>query len=284
MTTLFRRPGPTGPRRIRRFTNTPAPRIEPRADIEGPTAPPGPGVSPDGPDVPEVVAGQVITSAWGSDVADDLAELHADIAAVAAIANAGVPTVRTISTTAPLSGGGDLSVNRTLGVSTFGASVSGVVPASGGGSVNYLRADGTWAAPSGGGTPVTDGDKGDIIVSGSGTTWMLDAGVAAPFRRPVQNVNLATLVVSLTDENTMIAGGWPTDMTCALPSNATVPFPIGAEIDFLNLSPGGTIIFSAGAGATCNSTPGLKLRARYSACTAKKVAINGWVVIGDMSA
>jgi len=62
-----------------------------------------------------------------------------------------VQPARSISTTAPLSGGGDLSADRTLTVATFGAGAAGVVPASGGGTTNFLRADGTWAAPAGGG-------------------------------------------------------------------------------------------------------------------------------------
>jgi hypothetical protein len=61
-----------------------------------------------------------------------------------------IPT-RTISTTAPLSGGGNLSVDRTLSISAFTSGASGIVPASGGGTTNFLRADGTWAAPSTGG-------------------------------------------------------------------------------------------------------------------------------------
>jgi hypothetical protein len=70
---------------------------------------------------------------------------------VASTVTPGVPTSRTISTTAPLAGGGDLSADRTLSVSTFSSGASGIVPASGGGTVNFLRADGTWAAPAGGG-------------------------------------------------------------------------------------------------------------------------------------
>jgi hypothetical protein len=58
-----------------------------------------------------------------------------------------VPLTRTISTTAPLTGGGDLSANRTLAVSTFSSGAAGVVPPSGGGTANYLRADGAWVPP-----------------------------------------------------------------------------------------------------------------------------------------
>lgn len=51
----------------------------------------------------------------------------------------------TINTTAPLAGGGNLSANRTLTVAQFGSAAVGVVPASGGGTTNFLRADGSWS-------------------------------------------------------------------------------------------------------------------------------------------
>ncbi len=60
-----------------------------------------------------------------------------------------------------------LSINRTNGVVSlpqglsalpaFTSSAKGVVPASGGSTANFLRADGTWAAPSGG------GGSGDVV-------------------------------------------------------------------------------------------------------------------------
>jgi hypothetical protein len=72
-------------------------------------------------------------------------------------------TSRTISTTAPLTGGGDLTVDRTLSVSSFAAGSAGVVPASGGGTTNFLRADGSWAAPPGGGGLGAQGPAGPAV-------------------------------------------------------------------------------------------------------------------------
>lgn len=58
---------------------------------------------------------------------------------------------------------------------TFTDVLKGLVPASGGGTTNFLRADGTFAAPPGGGGPPADGDYGDISITGG--VWNLDAGV-----------------------------------------------------------------------------------------------------------
>jgi hypothetical protein len=76
-------------------------------------------------------------------------------------AASGVPAARTISTTPPLTGGGDLSANRTLAISDFVASgassARGAVPDPGAtpGTTKFLREDATWAVPAGGGTMIT---------------------------------------------------------------------------------------------------------------------------------
>lgn len=72
----------------------------------------------------------------------------------------GVTSSRSISTTAPLTGGGDLTANRTLAISNFtgdsgsgGAKGAVPAPASGDSAAGkYLKADGTWAVPAGSGS------------------------------------------------------------------------------------------------------------------------------------
>lgn len=65
--------------------------------------------------------------------------------------------------------------------SVFSSVADGMAPASGGGTVNFLRADGTWAAPSGGGggaiqsgTATVDFGTGDTTASVTltGLTWV----------------------------------------------------------------------------------------------------------------
>lgn len=68
-----------------------------------------------------------------------------------------VPTTRNVNTTAPVTGGGDLSADRTIAVSDFVASgvghARGTVPDPGAsaGTTRFLREDATFAVPAGGG-------------------------------------------------------------------------------------------------------------------------------------
>ena len=98
-------------------------------------------------------------------------------------------------------GGADVDLD-----STFSSTLKGIVPASGGGTTNFLRADGTWAAPAGGGGGISDGDKGDVTVSGGGVTWTIDPAV-------VTNAKLANVSTATFKGRTTAGAGAPEDLT-----------------------------------------------------------------------
>jgi hypothetical protein len=68
-----------------------------------------------------------------------------------------------------------------------------------------------------------------------------------------------------------------------VPTNASDAVPIGRRIDFVQTG-AGQVTFAAAAGVTLQATPGLKLRAQFSACSLIKTASDTWILIGDLSA
>lgn len=99
--------------------------------------------------------------------------------AISTASSSYVPTTRTISTTAPLTGGGDLSANRTLAISDFtgdsgSGGAKGAVPAPAAGDAaagKFLKASGGWDVPGGGSGGMT---LIQTITAGGGGAATLD--------------------------------------------------------------------------------------------------------------
>lgn len=89
----------------------------------------------------------------------------------------------------------------------FTSTADGLVPASGGSGLTYLRDDGTWVTPAGGAGGVADGDKGDVVVSDGGTVWSLDYTII--------NATVAPTWARVTGRPTTLAGYGITDPVAA---------------------------------------------------------------------
>jgi hypothetical protein len=72
-------------------------------------------------------------------------------------------------------------------------------------------------------------------------------------------------------------------LTFTIPTNATLAWPVGASMDILQTGTGQVTIANA-VGVTLNSTPGNKLRTRWSSCTIMKRGADSWIVYGDLTA
>lgn len=72
-------------------------------------------------------------------------------------------------------------------------------------------------------------------------------------------------------------------ITVTVPTNASVAFPIGSQVQLLQTNTGQVTVAAAG-GVTLNGTPGLKLRAQWSFATLIKRGTDTWVLVGDVTA
>ena len=123
---------------------------------------------------------------------------------------------------------------------------------------------------------------GTAVVTKGARTQINLLSPTSPYRRIIKADTTTAYTPIVTDENKMVTLSNAAAITVTLPQNSAAAFPVGAEVDFLWLG-AGQPTFVAGSGATVNATPGLKLRAQYSAATAKKINTNGWVIIGDLA-
>ena len=161
---------------------------------------------------------------------------------------------------------------------------------------------------------LTPGTSGQIIVANSSgvPTWVSetgdvtisDTGVAAIAPLVIVNADInssaaieqnkiadsiidtktANYTLALTDKNKFIEMNVGSANTVSIPTDASVNFPIGSQINITQYGTGKTQVIAVTPGTTSvRSTPGAFLRAQYSSATLIKRAANEWYLIGDLS-
>lgn len=129
---------------------------------------------------------------------------------------------------------------------------------------------------------------GDITRKWDGEAWKIiattitgPAGASADWST-AQFVSDKTDSYTLlsTDVGRLITFNKSTAVTCTV--NGTLDLAIGQRIDILQLGVGQVTVVASSA--TVNGTPGLKLRAQYSAATVLCIAADTYVLLGDLAA
>jgi hypothetical protein len=148
------------------------------------------------------------------------------------------------STGAPL----DLTVAQvTAMLAIFTTALQGLVPASGGGTTNFLRADGTWNTP---GIPINNQSVAYTAVLG-------DANTA---------------ITHPTTDNTA--------RTFTIPANASVAYPIGTTLTFVNMINTLTIAITTDTMTLAGGGTGSRTLAAPGIATALKITSTTWLISG----
>ena len=96
------------------------------------------------------------------------------------------------------------------------------------------------------------------------------------------NTQTGNYTLVIADAGKFITVSSAGSSTVTIPLNSSVGFSLGTKIVIARIGAGALAIAGA-VGVTVNATPGLNLRAQYSAATRIQISANSWLVLGDLS-
>jgi len=134
--------------------------------------------------------------------------------------------------------------------------------------VNYTRANGAPIIP--------PGAPGNALIS-DGDNW-----VSLVPKVAVNTQANPTYTTVLGDANTIVQLVNASAIALTIPSNASVPYPIGATIAFTQLD-AGLVTMSGAGGVTLRSRSGLKSGGQFAMWTIIKTNTDVWSVAGDLT-
>jgi hypothetical protein len=96
------------------------------------------------------------------------------------------------------------------------------------------------------------------------------------------NSRTANYTLLIGDDGIIVEANSTSAIVISVPLDATTNFPIGSKITIIRVNTGAVSVAGV-SGVTVNATPGLNLRAQWSAATLLKRAANTWLLMGDLS-
>jgi hypothetical protein len=164
-------------------------------------------------------------------------------------------------------------------------------------SLPYIAADGDITGVTAG-TGISGGGTSGTVTVSIDTSVTADLTTAQTLTNKTftdPKINLAFTADSgssytavLTDNGKVVTMDNGSGNTFRLPTNASVAFPIGTQINVLQIGAGQTTINAVTSGtttiqSTAASAAAPKLRARYAAATCLKAGTDLWYVFGDIA-
>ena len=115
----------------------------------------------------------------------------------------------------------------------------------------------------------------------TGSAWESAGATTQQLTLNTQTGTTYTLVLSDTGKFVTLNNG--SAITLTIPTNSSVAFPIGTQVNLLQLGAGQVTV--GGAGVTIRSQGSkLKLNGIYSAASCIKIATDEWVLVGNTAA
>jgi hypothetical protein len=96
-----------------------------------------------------------------------------------------------------------------------------------------------------------------------------------------------TFTPALSDGGSLVTLSNASAISATIPTNASVAYPIGTQLNFIQIGAGQVTISAVTSATTTINSAGAtsaspKLRTQNSAATAIKTATNTWCVVGDI--
>ena len=128
----------------------------------------------------------------------------------------------------------------------------------------------------------------DITVTASSTTTLTNKTLTDPKINLAFDAETASYTAVLANNGQVVTMDNGSANTFSIPTNASVAYPVGTQLNILQIGAGQTTIQAVTAGtttilSTAATAAAPKIRARYGMATAIKAATDTWYVVGDIA-
>lgn len=122
-----------------------------------------------------------------------------------------------------------------------------------------------------------------LLIARSGESYSILGSAVAPSTQSQGTINTTTYTLALSDAQLFEVCNNALSQIITVPTNASVAFPVGTEINFFQQG-AGQVTFAAAGGVTIQSVSGfLNIANQYGAASLKQISIDTWALIGNLS-